>query len=230
MIDVRVTLPSEVRIEDLKPLAEIARHDYPNLGKRVLAQFLFKESPDLHSSVSERRQDGWVLKNQDGNQLLQFRLDGFTLNRLAEYETWEAIIEEAMKWWTSYKEFIHPSEVLRLGVRYINRLPLPDSDLTKYVIALPQLPPNVEGDASYFFQQVILRPGPDLTLQILQSIEEALDDGKQPYILDIDVGRTGKIASDDEGLRAQFEELRNYKNTVFFNSITEEAATLFESN
>jgi len=228
VIDIRVTLPPEFGIEEFKPLVEIAKKDYPDLGKRVQAQFQFSASPAMQSSSAERRQDGWVLKNAEGNQLLQFRLDGFTLNRLPQYPRWEDLIEEAMRWWRQYEALAKPSEVTRIGVRYINRLPLPDSDLTKYVLALPLVPPHVEGEASYFFQQVILKPAPDLTLQITQSIEEALDDGKQPYILDIDVGRTGQIASDNAGLLAQFEELRHYKNTVFFNSISEEASCLFE--
>ncbi len=42
-----------------------------------------------------------------------------------------------------------------------------------------------------------------------------------PVILDVDVGKTGQMQSDEESLHKTLVGLRNYKNELFFHNITD---------
>src|SRR5436190_21056320 len=83
---------------------------------------------------------GLLFYSEDEKAVVQFRLDGFTFNKLQPYSSWEEIFPETWRLWALYQSAIGNVQITRLAVRYINRLALPSGDFGRYLTALPQLP------------------------------------------------------------------------------------------
>ena len=54
--------------------------------------------------------------------IAQFNKDAFVFSRLNPYEDWERFSGEALRLWGIYCELLKPSEVRRVGLRFINRV------------------------------------------------------------------------------------------------------------
>ena len=61
-----------------------------------------------------------VLNRPTSCYVAQFTRNGFVFSRLKPYEGWETFEAEAKRLWCIYRELAEPSEVQRLGVRFIN--------------------------------------------------------------------------------------------------------------
>jgi uncharacterized protein (TIGR04255 family) len=63
---------------------------------------------------------------------------------------------------------------------------------------------------------------------LTQAFEGAAGDGRYPVTLDIDAFRDREFDPTDANIWTFLEELRGLKNRVFFESITERTAELYE--
>ena len=63
-----------------------------------------------------------MLKSHDGLSIAQFRIDGFTYNRLRPYPSWEDILPEAIRLWRIYVATVVPEGIARAAVRYVTAL------------------------------------------------------------------------------------------------------------
>jgi uncharacterized protein (TIGR04255 family) len=117
---------------------------------------------------------------------------------------------------------------LRLGVRYINRVPLPDAenvDLDALLTAGPKIPPLLPQTLTQFVTRVIF-PLPDegIVLTVLQSLEPAPGDvvGRRAHVvLDIDAACEQTMSPNAIEMWGRLDSLRDAKNMAFFGSLTE---------
>src|SRR5262245_29103956 len=63
---------------------------------------------------------GLRFKSEDERHICNFNRDGFAFSRLRPYENWEQLQSEALRVWQIYSAVAHPTQVQRLGVRFIN--------------------------------------------------------------------------------------------------------------
>ena len=72
-------------------------------------------------------------------------------------------------------------------------------------------------------------PNPDIeaTAIITQTMDKPTKTQRLPLILDIDVFRITEYVGKTEEMWKAFEKLRDFKNDIFFNSITKKAKELF---
>jgi uncharacterized protein (TIGR04255 family) len=63
---------------------------------------------------------------------------------------------------------------------------------------------------------------------IVQALERSVDPSVVSLLLDIDAFREEVAAPDDPALPTAFEQLRQLKNEIFFASITETTAEMYE--
>jgi uncharacterized protein (TIGR04255 family) len=69
----------------------------------------------------------------------------------------------------------------------------------------------------------------NLSAVIIQALEQRVDTpGAISFLLDIDAFREVTTAPDDPQLQVTFEQLRKLKNEIFFGSITEHMAEIYE--
>src|SRR5713226_3799339 len=131
VIDIRVKLRSDFDMAVFLPLRTKLAVKYPQVGEGSDFQLSTEWKPGTEPRASG--QVGTVrlhlLRSQDGKQVVQFRRDGFSFSRLNPYSSWEEVFAEAWSLWKLYIETAKPLGISRLAVRYINRLPLPGTDL-----------------------------------------------------------------------------------------------------
>lgn len=229
LVDIRAKLPSSVDLGRLAAFHDSIREHYPDRQERTSWQASVALAPTGASLQSVGRPDGFLFRSRDGRQIVQVRLDGFTFSRLRPYKDWERFRADARHLWEKYLELATPENVSRLALRYINRieLPLPFRDFREYILTAPEVAPTLpQGLVAFFMRLVVPADPPNAVAIITETIEEA-SESALPLIFDIDVYREGSYTPENPEVWEIIESLRDFKNRVFFDSLTPKAKELF---
>ncbi len=235
LIDFRTKLPDKFKIEQFEPIKEQIKETYPVFEK----QYLYKSKHEFEKGklvkspfVEDMGIRGYVFKSSDEIKIAQFRLDGFTFNRLSPYTHWDDVIQEAKRLWQFFKNIASPEVITRLAVRYINhlRIPLPIDDFGDFLTVPPSVPEGLpQAVQNFLIRTVIVNEDAGIKANITQALDEKGSDSQNlNIILDIDTFKMVHLNSDKEDIWNDFESLRNMKNDIFFKYITEQTARLFE--
>lgn len=168
--------------------------------------------------------------------VLQCRVSGFTLSRLSPYGEWNDLRTQARRLWEVFHGQVGEIVVTRIAVRYINelKLPLPMSDFSEYLTCPPKIPDALPQAISGFLTRVII---PDESTQCVSVVTQVMDGppfegatgASITVILDIDVFRTTRLASSQMAeLWTGLDVLRDQKNKIFFEHLTEKAVEIYE--
>ena len=193
----------------------------------------FVQEGDSKTS-SEQVVIGTRFDSDERKHVIQARVNGFTFSKLAPYTNWEEINSAAKEVWDEFLQIAKPVNVTRVAVRYINALsiPLPIGDFSEYFTASPQVPAALPQGISAFLQRVVMiDPKTGSVAAVTQALEEPLAgtiSSAVTIFLDIDCFQTRQIAPNDDELWAALGVLRDFKNAIFFEHITEKTAELFE--
>jgi len=233
LIDIRIKIRDDFDVHKLESLHEAISAQYPDKKKRHKweGRFEFKKGETPVSASSETI-DGYIFTSADGKQIFQARIDGFTFNKLKPYETWEAFRDEALRLWGIYKGMLTP-DITRVALRYINKFniplfPEPLRDFNEYLTAAPIVPEGLPQGVSSFLTRVVINdPEIDAAAIITQAFEQLVDPKFLPIILDIDVFKQRDVIGEEDAWQT-LEALRDFKNKIFFESITEKAKELFK--
>jgi uncharacterized protein (TIGR04255 family) len=207
------------RLKDKFPKAQDIRY--------VASHLQFGSDEELKNDVSTGL-IGVRLDDQEGRWVVQAKSDGLAISRLPPYESWEGLVATLRALWPLYVEIFEPSAVLRLGVRYINRVPLPDAeniDLDSLLTAGPKIPLTLPQTLTQFVTRVIFPlPAEGIVLTVLQALEPAPGDvaGRRAHVvLDIDAACEQAMTPTAPGMWGRLDSLRDAKNMAFFGSLTE---------
>ena len=232
LIDIRVELPENLTAEVFSMLAKEHQGDFPSQGKarRFKAGFEFRDDGKaIAHAAHDASFEGVRLSNENGNEIVQFRTDGFTFNKLKPYTSWDDIYPRAMKFWESYRDKTHPLAVSRLAVRYINSMRFPGriEELRDYLVLPPTSPTAGPSDLKSFLNhQVLFDKVSGISVNFVQASQGA-DSKAVTVLMDIDAYKTGSFGEDEKQSQNLFLALREMKNRIFFGSIKEKAKELF---
>lgn len=231
VLDIQVRFPAPV---DASRLAEFHRgieEQYPVRQDRTMWQGRIAVGGASVQQAVARTAEGFMFRTADQQRAVQARQDGFTYNWLKPYRTWEDLREEAKTHWVRYRDLFRPEAVTRLGLRYINRieLPLPLSDIRDYIKTAPDIPDGMPQAVSSLFMRIEIPDATSGLLAILTETIEAPTEGNKrlPLIFDIDVVCSATFAPDSPVIWENFENMRQYKNRIFFTSMSERAKEMF---
>jgi len=230
ILDIRVDLPKEVDLKQLETFHDPIKDRFSEKKQSSFFQTGFHLSPQGPSEPKTTGGPvGYLFRSPNEKKVVQVRLDGFTFNKLKPYEDWESFHLEARDLWGVYCQIAKPKNITRIALRYINKIniPLPMKDFKEYVLTIPEVASNLPQALAHFFMRLII-PAPEIqsTAIITETMEEPTEERKLPLILDIDVFREGAYTMGEE-IWTDFEKLRNFKNEIFFNSLTERTKELF---
>lgn len=234
VFDFRVKARAELRAEEFATLQSQLADRFPTMQPRrgFQATFGIVEAKARPPVVRELGLQGYFFKTADEKTVAQFRVDGFTFNRLHPYTKWEELFVQAMELWQVYSALARPAVITRLAVRYLNRIPLPPGpfELETYLRSAPIVPPELPQQVSGFLTRVTIHdPATDIFASIAQALEAYAHGQQSAVILDIDAFKQGEFGVEDHaGVEEIFNRLRALKNVVFFNSLTDEALRQFE--
>lgn len=225
-----VVLPSEgIKLENFMRFHEPIKERFPKIehGKEVRGGFKFGVET---ASFVEEKPIGFLFRSHQENKVIQTRINGFAFSKLKPYQNWESFRSEAKDLWNAYSEIAKPQKILRISMRYINRIeiPLPLRDFAEYILTYLQIAPNLPQAISQFFIRFEI-PNPEIPAMavIIQTIENVTDKNRLPLIFDIGVLRENEYPVDSPEVWIDFEKLHDFKNEIFFSSITEKTKELF---
>lgn len=175
---------------------------------------------------------GWIgiqFRSSDGKHIAQFKRDGFVFSRLEPYDTWEQLFGESQRLWPIYKELARPTDMQRVGLRYINRVKIPHGELhfEDFIQPAPSAPRELDLPFNGFMHYDTLTvPDHPYAINVIRTIQRP-SGGTDALILDIDVFTTQEDSLDDDLIGRRLLEMRWLKNKVFFGSITKKALEMF---
>jgi uncharacterized protein (TIGR04255 family) len=171
----------------------------------------------------------WGWRYQTEHEVAQFRVDGFTFNKLEPYTSWDEVFAEAFRLWTIYRRLAKPAQVSRLAVRYLNRMRLPGMEaIGLYLEAPPTLPAPIPQLLREFLTRVYVDDdGTGASAVIVQALEKSMDPNTFSILLDIDAFREVPLPPDDPSLPEIFNRLRMLKNDIFYASVTEKTVEIY---
>lgn len=231
IIDIQVKLPESIDLEAIGALSVQLSSEYPKRESRQPWTARIKvEKGVVQSTSDEGEMDGYLHTSSDGKQVVQYRLDGFTFNRLKPYPGWIAVSGEAIKWWTLYKSSVHPEAINRIAVRTINVIDLPQGriNLEDYFQEVPHVTSTLPHAAREFRSQISVYfsdfgCNANVTLGSLPSMPPE----SSRIVFDTDVYLAGQGDLGSRSLAETLEMLRKVKNDLFESTFTDRAKEMF---
>lgn len=226
IIEVTCTLDPNVTLEDL---AHAVDHEmFASASPAFTISGRIDVTPEGIKGDTSGEQIGHLFRRNNGKGVVQSRLNGFAYSFIAPYSSWETFSAEAWQQWQAYKTVARPTRATRLGVRYINKIDIPQSSieikdyLRTAVDVSPYLP---QLTARYFLQVVVPILNFDAFATITSTMAPPPSEEHTSLILDIDTWREFDISlmnnTGEERLREALDELRSAKNYVFEACITD---------
>jgi uncharacterized protein (TIGR04255 family) len=215
---------------------EAALPGYATTGSYRAFQHDLQLTPgESHQTFRDLGWRGLRFQSSDQGHVVQFNRDGYIFSRLRPYQDWEQLSREGLRLWKLHAELARPSEIQRLGLRYINRIVLQSKvdRFGDYLRPCAQAPEGLNLPFHGFFHHDVLEvPGYPYAINVIRTIQpsEEADTEGQAVILDIDVYTTKPLDLHDETLRNRLGEMRWLKNKVFFGSVTENAIERFRGS
>jgi uncharacterized protein (TIGR04255 family) len=205
------------------------QHRFPEKGE--LAQSTLQVAIGARQSLAMRADEPRMrFSSSDGSQLLQLQRDLLVVNQLRPYagfEAWRALVLEMVP---LYRELACPRGIDRIGVRYLNQVIVPETDvrLNKYFALYPQIPSEL-GHADEFLLRIRI-PAQYKDHELLLTfgtVNPAMTD-VTALVLDIFDNVPLGDADDFDSLPKWLDEAHENIDTVFEQAITQATRTLFK--
>lgn len=232
LIDIRAELPAGVELPHLEKLHEEIKSQYPTkkLRNRWEGMVEFKEGQAPTSEAKDLGPDGALFWSVDEKQLVQYRLDGFTFNRLRPYKAWDSMKADAQPLWNIYVRKVEPIQVSRLALRYINSIEIPEKsfELENYLTEPPRIPKGLSQVMEQFLSRIVIGfPEFDAKAVITLAPQPSNNPNVTSILFDLDVSRLVTLAPSSQDIWVILSKLRELKNMIFDKYITEKSKELF---
>ena len=167
--------------------------------------------------------------SEDERAMVQIGPDLLAINRLRPYSSWNDFKPLVLRVLTKYQKVARPKGIRRIGVRYINRIEIPLSEVKvdDYLVAFPNLPDALPQRINVWVQRSEIPFDSEGTLIIQTgSVREAGLSGIA-FLLDLDFvisGESFALEVADDKIEMAHEKVE----LAFEECITDKSRKLFE--
>jgi uncharacterized protein (TIGR04255 family) len=207
-----------------RTLAASERERYPVF--EIIDPDLEPVSPDELDGGSE----GYRLVSPSGHDVIRITERAFSFHRLRPYEGWNPFVQRAREAWSAFSAAASPEGVQSLHLRYLNELVLPEpiQDWGEYLLIRATIPHALERGLTNYMVTLNLEDSYVPARATVTQIALRRDEGAA-IILDTDVRALTVFPGvpEDERMWRTLERMREYKNRVFFEGLTERAKEMF---
>lgn len=232
IFDLRVKHSRTIDPDTFLPVHDHIRDQFPTREARQTSRVTFTIGQRTSDFSSQQLgTQGYFFKSSDEKTIAQYRPDGFTLNRLNPYTSWDELFPQVMSLWRLYIQYGSPESVTRIAARYINHIPMLEQafDLAKVMTASPPLPPELpQFFTSLLTRFSILDQSKSLAANVVQALENDPARNLPTLILDVDAYHQRNVPPGDIAVETIFAELHEFKNVLFFSLLTDETVKRFE--
>ena len=232
VIELRVADPIE--IDQAEKIKDRLLDDYP-ITPQTMQQISITAGTG-NQSAAKVEFAAYRLSSADAADVAIIGRQNISASRLAPYTNWEAFIGHARRNWAVWRKVAGWREVTRIGVRYINRIDVPNPDdspvtIDDYLLFRPVFP-VFDGGGSVDTYAI------NASMGIANSpFRLILNAGSTPspmvrtvsFLLDMDISQEGNLPRNDDDLWALIDEIRPIKNRIFEASVTDLSRELFSS-
>jgi len=208
------------------------KEDFPIKQQRENQEAQVVLSTAGEASAGVKRLPPWMqFVTADESRLIQIGQDVLVVNQLRPYphfEEWEPLIYSSLE---TYRKFANPKGIARLGLRYINRVVIPQTQIRMedYFTVYPQLP-KAMGDLHGRFMIRVDLPSQQGNHGVLITFGSAPAEkaGEIAHLLDLyDIFKPEKSLAFD-AVDAQIKLAHQNIEAAFEGSITDKLRSLFE--
>lgn len=227
----------------LRELRERFTESFPQAEQQNLMQMQLVVGPTGQAFQSSASQfGGWLLKGRDPRWVLQTGQAAVTLHAVrpgpwpgGEYVGWSAIFERFLEVFSSLADAYRPLEPKRVGLRYLNRIAVPErGDLSQWFTLTLNAPDFLTDVWSFNFRQTwsSLAGYSDLSATLglakIEIEEPRLREGHQGILFDIDIFNLWpQTAPSFDDLPVWFGRAHEAENQVFESSIKDPLRQIF---
>ncbi len=235
VIEIRVRAQTEWIESEVTKRLKAELPGYPTLlsMNAIQQEFSFGMQIPPKTAVRELGWSGLRFQSSDNLHVAQFNRDSFVFSRLQPYQSWQYLEEEAMRLWKLHTQVAQPTEVQRLGVRFINRIPMKPQEtrFEDYIEPHPETPRGLNLPfLNFLHRETLVVPGSDYGINLTKTLEFPQDRNMQgvSIILDVDVFTMQPFQLDQRAIENCLTEMRWLKNKSFFGTIKREAVEDFK--
>lgn len=190
------------------------------------------QGKEIQQGLEDLGWKGMRFRSADRGYIVNIHREGMIFSRLSPYQNWEKFQEEGLRLWSFSAKLTKPETISRIGVRFINRIILPQGEINfeSYLTSPPSPPENMPMPFLGFMHQSIFQvtksPYSIMVTKTIQPPSPTTSD-RFALVVDIDVFTSMPRPIATAGLEACLKDMRWLKNKAFFGSITEKAKGLF---
>lgn len=235
VLDIDCDLPPLLNWASLQATAkEMLQESYPTCRQQFIQEHSFTKEVDAAPEFRMSENLGAVqFLTLDEKQLIQFRPGGFSFNRLAPYTSMDDYMPEIQTAWYVFRKLVKPLLIRKIGIRMINRILLPMPVGQMNFGDFLKVPPRLPETGSNLMFLGLLEHHMAIDQQTgnhanIVKTTESSEDGKLPLILDIDVFFPCQMDPENwDSVLERIESLRNLKNQIFKQTLTQQCLNLF---
>ncbi len=167
------------------------RGDFPERAQVDGVSVQFSVGPDskIPTPPSITSPERVQMKRADGSAMVQVGPHLLVINHLQPYSDWGAFRPMIVNAFERHAGIVGPTAVVRIGLRYINKIPLPDSECPLGEITT--LDPSREGPLNRplngMYQRFELKHDKPASILVLQTGTQ-FNDKERFLVLDFDIG------------------------------------------
>jgi uncharacterized protein (TIGR04255 family) len=202
-----------------------------------LMEAAFRSTPEqlgtTEQAVTVKGSPRMQFRSQDGHRLVTVGENLLAIHDLRPYSGWENFKPRILQAIEAYQSVAAPLGVVRIGVRYINRLTVPETtpELSYYFTSPPALPEaGLELALGQVFSRIVGAYKDERSQLVYTFASVDPVDGHPTFLIDLDASRAW---TDEDPLSAKdaadhVEELRSLERNAFEALITDNARALFK--
>jgi uncharacterized protein (TIGR04255 family) len=236
--------PITEAVIEIRVQGPIDREHLDRVQKRALARFPLSEelahvglrvefpTPAAQAKI-QHDWAGYKLSNVDRTDFLSIGPNVLNVSRLSPYPGWEAFSLGARQQWDEWKRIVGHQKIVRIGVRYINRIDVPllersvidVEDYLTFHLTLPKI--GLPAMTNFTVHARMPLGSDDCQLALNSAATPSPLIGHISFILDLDLSKENEVPQRDEDIWILIERMRDHKNHVFEACITDKARELF---
>ena len=226
VLEVLLDYPETVTMKFLNEYGRLIASRFPNKENIVTFDANLVENNDKIT----RNIIGHVFFSGDKKTTIQTRVNGFAFAQTGEsYTSWDVFKPLAFKELQAFIEFTAPVGIKRFSLRFINEIKIPPTDdLKEYLVFLPNVD-TLNLPIRNFVCRMELDKADIGALAIVSQLFSPPFEPTVNVYLDIDVviNESELREVDLKYLSDRFDSLREFKNDIFFSTLTEKTVNLY---
>ncbi len=193
---------------------------------------LMRTSFKIEEGKAETNHSLLGYRGELGNFVLQYTSTTVSLSEINKYSNWGNVKNSAKQYWDEFAKHFVVSNISQISVRYINRLQIPcaiEVASEYWKAANPKMPTEYGMINEYFNRIGFSFPNTDVKGLLIQMLDnKPASPGHVNILVDILTMIQSDFKPDSAELWTKFEQLRDFKNLIFFDNLTDKAVGLYK--